>query len=203
MEEIVVRLKSEIAKGLPGKDVQYRMAPSGRLPLFPGKPPVNGSVLILLVPNQKLQVVLIKRTEYSGPHSGQVSFPGGKSEPSDPDLIYTAIREAHEEVGIHIESIEILGTLTPLFIPPSNFNVLPVVAYSSSVPAFSINKREVNYVFTPAIEDFLDPNTLKYKSVELFGNPVSIPYFDLNGEEVWGATAMIMNEFLEIYRRVT
>lgn len=202
MKFFINRLKSEIAKGLPGKEVQYRMAPSGRLPFFPGKTPVNGSVLILLFSDDKLRVVLMKRTEYKGPHSGQVSFPGGKSEKSDRDLVYTAIREAHEEVGIQEKGIEILGTLTPLYIPPSNFNVLPVVAYCSSIPEFSINTREVKYISTPAIEDFINSNALKYKFMEFFGHSLSIPYFDINGEEVWGATAMIMNEFLEIYRKI-
>jgi 8-oxo-dGTP pyrophosphatase MutT (NUDIX family) len=197
------KIKAAISGKLPGKDVQYRMAPTGRLPLFPKKQVIHGSVLILLYPRDKMHIVLIKRSDYDGVHGGQVSFPGGKSEPDDPDLIYTALREANEEIGINLNDVKVLGTLTPLYIPPSNFLVSPVVAYSAKTPEFQINSREVNYVFTPSIDDFLKPDTLKYKTLEIFKENISVPYFDVNNEEVWGATAMIMNEFLEITRRIS
>lgn len=197
------KLKDALSEKLPGKDVQYRMAPTGRLPLFPNKKVINGSVLILLYPHNGIHVVLIKRSDYEGPHGGQVSFPGGKSEPGDPDLIYTALREAKEEIGINPGDVTILGTLTPLYIPPSNFMVSPVVAYSDIIPDFQIDTREVNYVFTPSIDDFIEPDTLRYKTLEIFKENISVPYFDVNNEEVWGATAMIMNEFLEIVKRIS
>lgn len=200
-DTFISKLKNALSEKLPGKNVQYKMAPTGRLPLFPKKQVIYGSVLILLYPHEKMHVVLMKRSDYEGPHGGQVSFPGGKSEPDDPDLIYTALREANEEVGINPGDIKILGTLTPLYIPPSNFLVSPVVAYSDKIPDFQVNTREVKYVFTPSIDDFLKPDTLKYKTLELFKENISVPYFDVNNEEVWGATAMIMNEFLEIVKR--
>jgi 8-oxo-dGTP pyrophosphatase MutT (NUDIX family) len=202
VNSFISKLNIALSEKLPGKDVQYKMAPTGRLPLFPKKEVIQGSVLILLYPREKIHVVLIKRSDYDGPHGGQVSFPGGKSEPSDVDVIHTALREANEEVGINPGDITILGTLTPLYIPPSNFMVSPVVAYSAKIPDFQINTREVNYVFTPSIDDFLKPDTLKYKTLEIFKENISVPYFDVNNEEVWGATAMIMNEFLEIVKRI-
>jgi 8-oxo-dGTP pyrophosphatase MutT (NUDIX family) len=203
VNSFISKLNIALSEKLPGKDVQYKMAPSGRLPLFPKKQVIHGSVLILLYPREKMHVVLIKRSDYEGVHGGQVSFPGGKSEPGDPDLIFTALREANEEVGINPGEVILLGTLTPLYIPPSNFMVSAVVAYSEIIPDFHIDTREVNYVFTPSIDDFLKPDTLKYKTMEIFQENISIPYFDVNNEEVWGATAMIMNEFLEIVKRIS
>ncbi len=202
MNVIINNLKAQFALKLPGEDIQHQMAPSGRSTFIPPNKLNNGSVLVLIFPNEKLHIVLIKRTEYKGPHSGQISFPGGKSEPDDLDYNYTALREAHEELGLKINDVEIIGSLTPLYIPPSNFNVVPVVGYTLKKPDFKINHREVKSVFTPPIEIFLKPEALKIKTIEFSGEIVSVPYFDLDGEEVWGATAMIMNEFLAIAKRV-
>lgn len=143
MDHIIRKLKHEISVRLPGKEAQYKMAPEGRITSFSNTNAVNGSVLILLFPLKDLHLVLIRRSDYAGLHSGQVSFPGGKSEPGDPDLVHTALRESYEEVGIKKENIEIIGNLTPLYIPPSNFNVLPVIGYSKKEPIFHINHREV------------------------------------------------------------
>ena len=201
VNSFISKLKNALAEDLPGKDAQYKLAPSGRLPIFPQKQVIYGSVLILLYPREKIHVVLTKRSDYKGVHGGQVSFPGGKSEPDDPDLIYTALREANEEVGINPGDVAILGTLTPLYIPPSNIMVSSVIAFSDKIPDFRINTREVNYVFTPSVDDFLKQDTLKCKTLEIFKEEISVPYFDVNNEEIWGATAMIMNEFLEIVKR--
>lgn len=198
----IQKLKQEISGILPGREAQYLMAPEGRLPEFPKMPVINGSVLLLLFPEKSLHLCLIKRSDYIGPHGGQVSFPGGKFETGDSSLIHTALRESSEEVGLEIHKVEILGTLTPLFIPPSSFNVLPVVGYYEREPEFKINPREVNYVFTPELSDFLKPQVIKKKVINVREEKIIAPYYAINGEEVWGATAMILSEFLEIVKRI-
>jgi 8-oxo-dGTP pyrophosphatase MutT (NUDIX family) len=199
----IQNLKQEISESLPGKEAQYLMAPEGRLPEFPKFPVINGSVLLLLFHGKSLRLCLIKRSDYIGPHGGQVSFPGGKFETGDSSLVHTALRESSEEIGIQSKKVEILGTLTPLFIPPSSFNVLPVVGYHEGEPEFRVDPREVNYVFTPELSDFLHPQVIKRKTIIVRDEKITAPYYAINGEEVWGATAMILSEFLEVVKRRT
>ena len=114
----------------------------------------QSSVLILFYEKEgKLYIPLIKRASYDGVHSGQIAFPGGKVEPEDKDMIATALRESQEEIGISLTGIEILGILSPVFIPPSNFLVNVVLAYTSSVPQFTIDTFEVDELieFPPVI----------------------------------------------------
>lgn len=119
MKSFADKLKYEILKGLPGPDVQWQMASSDRMirnfPRSPGKDAKVAAVLILLYPdNGSIYTVFIQRPEYDGVHGGQISFPGGKQEPSDENIIQTAIREAHEEIGADPAKISVIGTLTPL-----------------------------------------------------------------------------------------
>jgi 8-oxo-dGTP pyrophosphatase MutT (NUDIX family) len=199
-------LASEIKKGLPGTEVQWQMGSSDRFarnfPRVPGPDARPASVLILLFPdNGSISTVFMQRPEYDGVHSGQISFPGGKQEAADPDSVATALREAREETGVNISDIKIIGTLTPLFIPVSNMIVTPVAGWTGSKPLFRHDRKEVMFLFEADIAKFFEPSIIKYKDINIKGEKIGIRYFDYEGNMIWGATAMIMNELLFILRR--
>lgn len=202
--QLVENLKINIKRELPGFCAQQRMAPSFRggpgFPKNPDKHTRESAVLISIYPDDNLaKTVLIKRTVYNGPHSGQISFPGGKYEEFDNSLIDTSIREAEEEIGIEPSLIEIIGTLTPLFIPVSNLMVLPVVCLMPKPKQLNLNLQEVEYTIHPHLLDFKNPKNQSVKTISIGNKPISAPYFAINGEVVWGATAMIISELVELY----
>lgn len=204
--QFIHRLKLELRKELPGKVVQYRMAPSERVHnVFPSEKnnlTQTGSVLILIFPqNNKINIVLIQRATYPGAHSGQISFPGGKLEPGDKDLTDTALRETEEEIGVSAKDIRILGKLTPLFIPVSNIEVYPVVGCISYKPEFKPDKTEVKSIIETPLDYLLRQDIVKKKTTVIQNTNIRIPYFNFNGRHIWGATAMILSEFLEIIKR--
>jgi len=199
-------LKPEFKKELPGKAIQYRMAPSERVHgVFPSEKnnlTQTGSVLILIFPkNKKINIVLIQRATYPGVHSDQISFPGGKFEKGDKDLIDTALRETKEEIGASVKDIRILGTLTPLFIPVSNIEVHPAVGCILYEPVFKPDKTEVKSIIETPLDYLLRPDIVKKKTTVIQNMTIQIPYFNFNGRHIWGATAMILSEFLEIIKR--
>jgi 8-oxo-dGTP pyrophosphatase MutT (NUDIX family) len=200
-------LKEKIQEGLPGTEVQWHMASSDRMirnfPRSPGKDARAAAVLILFYPDKgSIYTVLIQRPDYDGVHSGQISFPGGKNEPSDKSIIQTAIREANEEIGIEPESISVIGTLTPLFIPVSNMLVTPVVAFANEKPVFSYQNTEVVFLIQADLSRLLDPAIVKNKPFEIRGEMIDVKYFDYEENIIWGATAMILHELLTIIRPV-
>jgi 8-oxo-dGTP pyrophosphatase MutT (NUDIX family) len=198
----IKRLKEELSRPLPGLEAQMRMAPSV---IRPGKtklPLRNSGVLVLLYPKEeRLYTVFMKRPEYGGPHSGQISFPGGKSEKGDVSLTDTALRESHEEIGIPPASVEVLGTLTPLTIPISNYKLLPVVGFFHEKPYFITDPKEVVYLIEAEIDLLLKTGVEKREILILGNQSIEVPYYDIHGHHVWGATAMILSEFLEIIKR--
>ncbi len=206
MERFPELLKTEILKGLPGTEVQWQMASSDRMvrnfPRTPGKDARAASVLILLYPyNGSIYTVFMQRPDYDGVHSGQISFPGGKQEPSDGDAVRTAIREAEEETGINPDELTILGMLTPLFIPVSNILVTPVVAWIDEKPSFRHQAEEVVFLFDSDIRKFYDPSVIRTKPVNIGSETIDVKYYDCDGYVIWGATAMILHELLVIIRR--
>jgi 8-oxo-dGTP pyrophosphatase MutT (NUDIX family) len=201
-----IELEKEINKHLPGTDVQWEMASSDRLVRgFPREPQENSlpaSVLILLYPvNGKINTIFIQRPEYEGIHGGQISFPGGKREPSDSDPVATAIREASEETGIIPGNVKIIGILTPLYIPVSNIIVTPVAGWAEMRPDFIPRSSEVDFIIEAELSRFLSFSILKTRPFQIRGEMIDIRYFDYEGHIIWGATAMILNELLEIIRR--
>ncbi len=197
------KLAAELKKPLPGIDAQFRMSPDVRRPVSMEYPLKNAGVLILLYPDRNhICTVFIKRTEYDGVHSGQVSLPGGMFKEEDGLLMNTALREANEETGIDILSVTIIGQLTPLHIPVSNVNVYAFVGVAGSRPAFIHDPAEVQYLIEESLEELLSEVNHKTKTMTLFGNEVIVPYFDIKGNHIWGATAMIISEFSEIVKRV-
>lgn len=200
-------LKTEILKGLPGTEVQWQMASSDRkirnFRRTPGKDVRIASVLILLYQlNGLIHTVFIQRPEYDGVHGGQISFPGGKQEPNDENIIQTAIREANEEIGVNPAEIKIIGTLTPLFIPVSNMLVTPVVGWTTKRPEFEPETDEVVFIFDAELKRFFDPSSVKTKPMQIRGEVIDVKYFDYDGNVIWGATAMILNELLTILKRI-
>ena len=205
MNDFIKNIKTALEGGLPGEKLQQKLSPETRYAeniSFAGKTAKESAVMILIfgdkpLSKKELQIVLIKRNDDGQPHSGQISFPGGRYEDKDNDLITTAIREAEEEVGISGEKITILGKLTPLYIPVSNFNVCPVVVYSSENVEFKPNNSEVAYIIKVKISDLIEAPIYK-KKIKRYGKEFVIPYFNFNNEHVWGATAMILSEFRDI-----
>jgi len=203
MTDWITRLKKELDKPLPGIEAQMLMAPTLRRPPEMTLPMRDSGVLLLLYPvNDMLFTVFMKRTEYEGPHSGQISFPGGKFENGDISLIDTALREAHEELGIPPDAVEVLGKLSPLYIPVSNFKVLPVVGYLRSKPYFRTDPEEVKYLIETGLDELKNPGIVKKELLSLGNETIEIPFYDIDNHHVWGATAMILSEFLEVVRRV-
>jgi 8-oxo-dGTP pyrophosphatase MutT (NUDIX family) len=199
-------LKEELQHPLPGKQSQLRMSTMARLrELMDVTQPsdaVTSSVLILIFPSGKdneLCIALILRQEYEGVHSGQIALPGGRFEKEDINGENTALREAREEIGINPQEVTILGKLTDLYIPPSNYLVLPFVGFSAKEPIFKADPVEVDKIIIIHIRDLIDPDKIK-KMEFIVGNGLKLkaPSYVINGHTIWGATAMILSEFKEI-----
>lgn len=205
--DTIKRISAELSKPLPGSMAQQKMAPSVRasgIRTGLASPPPESAVMLLLFPDKgSLNLVLIKRKTYDGPHSGQVGLPGGKYEPADSSLLDTVMRETEEEIGVNPDHITVIGKLTSLYIPISNLMVFPYVGYTLFRPTFHPNLHEVDYTITAPLGKIFSPQNISLKVIEQDGYPVSAPFFDINGEMVWGATAMILSEFMEIWKRAT
>lgn len=159
--------------------------------------------MVLLYPDEQgIHIPLMKRPEYDGAHSGQVSFPGGKLENVDTNLIDTALRETHEEIGVPKEQIEVIGNLSELFIIASNFKVLPTVGVIREKPNFIPDPIEVADVLPMAINALNDYSIRSVKEMRFPPYTIFSPYFDVRGEVVWGATAMMLSELAELVREL-
>ena len=195
----IENIKQELQKPLPGKKHQFLMAPDLRR--FPKNELVErkAAVMICLFEGKNdLQIAFIKRTEYEGPHSGQISFPGGIYKQEDSSLLDTALRETEEEIGISREHASVLGALTPLHIPVSNIIVHPFVAYYQHEPVFHIDEKEVSYMIIANLRSFIDPGNRKKEKWNFSGQDISVPFFQLDENKIWGATAMILCEFISL-----
>lgn len=201
-------LKLRFSKPLPGIGSHLKMAPAMRAQEVERlsdkiQHAKLSAVLILLFPeDSRLKTVFIKRSEYDGVHSGQIAFPGGQKEVFDKSFEDTALREAQEEIGIKPTEIEILTQLSDLFIPPSNFLVKVFVGYSEQKPVYTIDPKEVQSVVEVNLEDFYSENIITEKEFASASRGIKIkaPCFTVNNIDIWGATAMIMRELLDVLK---
>ena len=148
--------------------------------------------------SHKTHMTLILRNKYNGVHSNQISFPGGKMEDSDKDLKYTAIRETVEELGVDKSFIQVLTPLSEIYIPPSNFNVQPYLSIYNGKPFFNPDSKEVSQIIKPSLDSLLKLKIVE-SVISVENKEMSVPSYIIDGHVVWGATAMIINEFLTLF----
>lgn len=205
LEKFIKTLNAELNNGLPGFDAQKIMSPSIRDHALKTSDPSiarDSSVLLLFyLKNGQLYLPFIKRTTGNTNHSGQISLPGGKYEESDENRTITAIRETNEELGVECKKIKILGFLTELYIPVSNFMVLPVLGYCEQRPDFNLNEFEVEKIIEMPVAQLLAKDNISEYTIKKNGFTILAPYFDAKGHKIWGATAMILSELREIFLR--
>jgi len=160
----------------------------------------QAAVLICCYPDvsQQIYFPIIKRQGYKGIHANQMGLPGGKPDSSDKSLWQTALRECEEELGIDRNTIQYVGRLSEVLIPPSQFRVTPFVAQlDSTPPPFVLEKREVAQVFPVGLQQ-LQNWTVSYQEMQIERQSIPMPGFALETEFIWGATAMMLFEFREI-----
>ena len=196
-------LKLRLRQPLPGETAHMKMASRVRKKEidfnFNRSEAVKSAVLILLYPaSGAIRTVFILRPDYKGVHARQVAFPGGRVEASDKSIEETALREANEEVNIEPGHVKLLGNLSDLYIPPSNYLVTPVVGYTENVPEFVPEKSEVDKIIEADLANIFDETLINHKIINVRGIEIEAPYFDINGYVVWGATAMILSELKEV-----
>lgn len=195
---------------LPGREAQYGMAHGARKAWLnnyhvPTHAKRAATLTLLYPENDGFNIVLMKRvTNPKDRHSGQVSFPGGKVEEDDRDLEHTALREAEEELGIPQTTVSILGKMTDVYIPVSNFLVHPFIGFTPNKPSFQLQHSEVQQIVEAPLSVLLNKANRKTTNLTLPNNITlkDVPYFDVNGNVVWGATAMMLNEFTTIIEAI-
>ena len=203
-------LKSKLKQNkLAGAVAHSLMAPPYRKEKFKSTliskmKPKMASVLLLLYPNEfgEMNFVLIRRRVYNGIHSGQISFPGGKPDHLDNDLWATALRETHEEVGIPSDEVKYIRSLTKLYVPPSNFLIIPYMGYLQSPYVFTPDSREVEAILEISLMDFINKKSVLTKQLNSNSNSITVPAYIFDQNVVWGATAMILSEFKMLFSAV-
>jgi len=183
------------------------MAPASRkMPMnIPPDVRTSGVLILLYHKDEVLYTVLMQRVEDGKTHSGQMSLPGGKREPEDKDITDTALREAWEEVGIIREEVTVLGKLSPLYIPVSNFVVNPVVAYSETIPVFRTQASEVAAILEVPLGELFRDSIKRNIQVKPSSSPnltMEVPAYLAYGKVIWGATAMILSELEVIWNQI-
>ena len=197
------QIETALRRPLPGLPAMVRMAPIPR-PLFPPTPdhkPREGGVLILLYPagaSGDLHLVLTRRTDTVGNHRGQISFPGGSVDPEDLSTAHTAVREACEEIGVCEADLRLVGDLTPLYIPPSDFRIYPHVAYLARRPEFHPQPDEVAELLEIPLSHLQGEANIGMETWMFQGEPRQVPFYWVHRHKVWGATAMVLAELAAV-----
>jgi 8-oxo-dGTP pyrophosphatase MutT (NUDIX family) len=181
---------------LPGAKAQKLMAPGSRLPGEPDKNTKQAAVLItIFLKDHRLHTTFIKRSIYDGAHSGQIAFPGGQVEALDQTLQDTALRETTEEIGLQVLPQEVVGKLSKLYIPVSDFCVTPYVACLQNAPVNYVpDPEEVGEVLEIPLEELFAPQNLIKDKINVRGATIQAPAYQPFEYTIWGATAMILSE---------
>lgn len=204
-ETFIRQLSNRYALGLPGREHQMKMAVLSRYKSMDTPPSARQAcVLLLLFPKaNEWHILLTERTSNTNPnsrHSGQISFPGGRLEPEDDSLAACALRETYEEVGIPPEIVNIIGPLTELYIPVSNFQVFPFLAWTHYTPQYMRQETEVQSIIEAPLSIFKDVENMKTTDIRVNESLIltDVPYYHFKGHVIWGATAMILSEFMQL-----
>jgi len=200
MEALETVLRERLAGTLPGLDAQLRFMPTPpRSGWQPGEFPSDARLaagLLLLYPGERgPSIPLTMRASGLRRHAGQISLPGGAMDPGE-TLAQAATREAHEEIGVDPARVRVLGELTPVHVLVSGFTLHPIVGITDERPSFTPAAHEVQEVIEVSVEDLQDASAIRRGTRTREGVAIEYPYFDLMGHQVWGATAMILGEFI-------
>lgn len=194
---------------LPAIVAHKKMVPPNREELlkntdFKKITPKKAAVMMLFYPKKsQTHLALILRNSYNGVHSSQIAFPGGKVEPEDLNLSETAIRETHEEIGVHPTEIIVIRPFTEVYIPPSNFMVFPFFGYSQNELVFKLQEDEVAGIVELPLKDFLDDKNIVTNSIKTsYAESIEVPGFLIDKHFIWGATAMMLSELKETLKMV-
>jgi len=200
------QIKILLGKPLPGIASHFKMASTTRKTELEAAQVAKefakkSAVMILLFHEQEnLKVVFIRRSFYVGIHSGQMAFPGGRFEENDGDVEHTAFREIEEEIGIAQDKIELLGRISDIYVPASNFVISVFVGYLAQKPVYKADEREVAEIIEVDFDDFLKPENIGVKTffVPSDNHSVEAPCYQTSKCDIWGASAMVVNELVEI-----
>jgi len=208
---VIDQLKYQIENNLPGESAHLEMSPLGRGKssdaLKKADVVKESAVAVHLVNNDgKYEILLTKRADYKGTHGGQISFPGGKKEEADENLLETARRESEEETALPKINGEFIGLLTPIFIPVSGFRVSPFVIYHDTpLTGLNTDSHEVEEIFMFPISNLLSEETIKRVDIPITKEFTlkNVPCYEYEGRIIWGATAIILSELKEILKRIS
>lgn len=199
-DSVVRRLADALAQPLPGAEAQAALAPRPRHGWPTGFNPArvrHAAGLILVFPiDGRAHVVLTVRGDTLR-HGGQVSLPGGVVEPGE-TFEQAALREAHEEVALDPSIVRIVGALTSIDIPVSGFRLHPIVGVADVRPALRAADGEVARILEVPIAELLDPVRFSEQERTRDGRSMLVPALQLNDAELWGATGMVIAEFLAV-----
>jgi 8-oxo-dGTP pyrophosphatase MutT (NUDIX family) len=200
----IQHIKQLLQTELPGEKAHEKMLPPGRhlkMSFEESGEIKYSSVLLLLFPyKEKIYTCLTQRNPNMKHHPGQISFPGGKIEVGEsPEL--TAVREAQEEVGISPADVRLLGMLSELHIPVSGYSIFPYVGWMDYKPDFVLNKDEAEKLILFPLQDFVQNEKISFTEMDTIRGRLTVPFYPFEGYEVWGATAMILSEFLELAKK--
>jgi 8-oxo-dGTP pyrophosphatase MutT (NUDIX family) len=200
-DEAILRLQAGLLSDLPGLAAQAMLAPFPPRQWPPGfdprAPRLAAGLLLLFPVDAEARIILTVRADTLGRHGGQVSLPGGAIETGE-TFEQAALREAHEEVALDIARVHVLGRLTPLDIPVSGFRLHPIVAKIDERPRLVAADGEVARILEVDLDELLDPGRLLVTERQRDGVRFSVPTFQVGGHEIWGATAMVLAEFLAL-----
>ena len=199
--QIEARLRSALSDPGPCPDAHSRVAPQPRVGWKAGVIPEGSraaAALLLLYPiGDRAHLCLPRRAGSLGTHAGQISLPGGAVDDGE-KIEEAALREAHEEIGLSSNGLRVLGRLTPLYIPVSNFALHPVLGVLTTRPSLAASAAEVAHILEVALDDLLAPTNLRPGWIWRDRETITVPFFALGGERVWGATAMVLSELVHL-----